>query len=261
MDKREELIIRQYYARNGLDFNDYLRRNQTGGAKRKEVKYMNKTYILNIEKCDDRIEIKVMPQPADCGIIFIHDGMANLQSLVFENKKCAKEGLPRKDAGKTQLNFILYYLRKHKRKYNIKKIIITDKTSIICKTESIKLADMYMVTRGDTWYGKFGFVPLNNEYLHSYNECKELMAKLKSKAVGEATMKQIIINAIQSKFGDSKYLEDRLHYAGLFTKGKFIDTMKKIVDKDCLFYYYIQNELRKYLRIIPYYSLDFVLIL
>jgi len=108
-------------------------------------------------------------------------------------------------------------LKKYKDLLRINKIVLTDNSVKKCEanSEDIKLSHMLILLTGDTWYGKYGFRPINvNTYKHNeilnenYNNNKLIMNKI--------TIKEVNI---------MKYIN--------MTKDKnVINTVEKILDKN-----------------------------
>lgn len=236
--KKVDKLMRIYYLKHGIN------NIQRGGGKKYEEKYMDKTFELYVRKTKELYEIHVYPNPADCGIIFIdrESGIGELHSI-GGSTKCAKEGLDKKGAGRFQINFLLNYLRDNKEKYGIKKLVLTDNSSIKCRGKSIKLADMYMFTRGDTWYGTFGFRPNSKDSALRYNYNKEKLGKLKA---NEIDMKNVIKKSYKNPIENGKeYIKERSKEIRkrFKTERLFIEVMREMMEDDCMIYYYLQNEL------------------
>ena len=63
--------------------------------------------------------------------------------------------------GSTLLKITIKIIKKYKTKFGINKIILTDNSLKKCGEKDIKLSHMLILLTGQTWYGKYGFRPIN----------------------------------------------------------------------------------------------------
>lgn len=68
-----------------------------------------------------------------------------------------------KGGGSVLLKIAIYFLKKYKNKYGINKIQLKDNALKYCKEngEKIRLSLLTTLTKGDTWYGLYDFIPYN----------------------------------------------------------------------------------------------------
>ena len=117
----------------------------------------------------------------ECIIIFIDSSDRNAIIMNISNEKgCVQEGMIYREGGKILVQIAIKYLKTYKDKFNINRILLTDRSYVLCSNNIIDkskqvikhnmfLSDLYMLTHGDTWYGKFGFRPfdiVNNRELY-----------------------------------------------------------------------------------------------
>ncbi len=144
----------------------------------------------------------------ECVTIYIEDRIATLHNMSYE-EGCAKEGLRRPGGGNKLLRFALNLILKYSNEYKIKSILLTDKSFIQCKgkSETIKLAQLRLITHGEPWYCSYGFRPYDGvkqkpskmieRYIHESNE---ILKTLKTTSVnigdiiGKAIKKEKITN-------------------------------------------------------------------
>ena len=177
-----------------------LRHQQKGGdiKYKNELTFRNNTFVLRtrINKSTTTLSI-LSSEGDDCIIVFIDHSMntAELHNLSYY-KECSKEGLKEPGGGTILLSFILAFLRKFKKKYKINKIVLKDNSFKYCPecSHTIKLARLYFVLKGGTWYGKFGFLPFDQEsktktkkLLKYYLDNKKLIELLPLKKLGIRT--------------------------------------------------------------------------
>jgi len=113
---------------------------QTGGGKDREqiVQHIDvngvHTLRLNIHYDDgDDIVISVLNKDErDCITVLVSNKIAVIQNMSYYND-CTFEGLLSLGGGSILLRFMLNYLLQNKKKYNIKRITLTDTSAIYCK--------------------------------------------------------------------------------------------------------------------------------
>ena len=158
--------------------------------------------ILIYENLKKDLFIKILnPKEQDCVLILIEKSSKQaLIENISNSEGCIQNALIYKDGGKILFRIILKYLSANKDKFKINRITLSDKSLVRCSSEShethskkkvnlqLQLADLYMLTHGDTWYGKFGFLPydapnnkIDTDGVQDYNESKEKMNKLQIK--------------------------------------------------------------------------------
>ncbi len=164
--------------------------NQTGGAyKEKEEEHIfidiggPYTFRCFTREDNNAVDISILSKDEkDCGMIYISkkDKLAILTNLTYY-ENCAKEGLRRPGGGDILLKFSLNLIVWHKYKHNIKRILLTDNSYLPCKnSESIKLARLRTVLKGNPWYVKYGFKPYDPD---KNKPSKELLNELKENAI------------------------------------------------------------------------------
>lgn len=161
---------------------------QSGGSKESttSVKHKGHTFIVDESVSSKEVIIAIQPIPNHCGVIII-DTSDRIGVLVSfrADPTCAIEQITGKHVGKVQMNFILHYLRDNKERLQINELHLEDRSSITCGQLKIKLADLYMLTHGDTWYGSFGFVPQDIDTIQFYGINKGIMKNASAKKLLE----------------------------------------------------------------------------
>lgn len=133
---------------------------QKGGGYKK-IQYKGYTFNLSVSKEDDRTHILILtPKKDECVTVFIDSSNAIIHNMSYY-QECAQEGLKKPGGGSILLNFIINYLKDNKKKYKIKRILLTDYSYLTCYQcdENVKLARLRFVTHGQSWYMKHGFLP------------------------------------------------------------------------------------------------------
>ncbi|ARF08016.1 hypothetical protein Catovirus_1_66 [Catovirus CTV1] len=147
-------------------FDKYL---SSGGGKNEKinVKYKDYNFELNVYKQKDRTTYSIFADNNndECLIIFVEDNikMASIHNISYF-PTYAREGLEYPGGGSILLKFAIHYLKTNKDALNIKKIKIKDNATLYCKKMKgvINLSAIYMLAFGETWYGKYGFIPYDH---------------------------------------------------------------------------------------------------
>jgi len=77
---------------------------------------------------------------------------------------CTRIGIPKTKGGSLLLNLMLDFVKKYlKPLYGLKYIQLRDTSHLWCEKSKINIDfdSFYMLTHGDTWYGKYGFIPFD----------------------------------------------------------------------------------------------------
>jgi hypothetical protein len=156
-------LIREFQKGGGI-FHEKQKFIDQGGLYEYNI-YINDKY--NDDPQQVYISIVTIPNEGkECAIILIDkkDKVAILQNLsYYEN--CAKNGLRKPGAGIKLLKFTLNLILRYKEKYNVNRILLKDNSFLYCPncSETIKLAQLRMLTHSYPWYMKYGFMPYNVE--------------------------------------------------------------------------------------------------
>ena len=191
------------------------RRLQIGGSKYKDYNYNDCTIRVYTRKEDDRyvyaVHDKDNEDTQECILIFITKNEKDIPFAYIENisayDNCYKCASMKTKTGTFLLTFMLNLIKnKLKDKYKLKYIQLRDNSLYYCKSNNkhIKFSAFYMLTRGDTWYGKYGFVPYD-EIKNDKNIINSLKYKKNNKLVSETKLNQV--NAAKLIYNAMKKLE------------------------------------------------------
>ena len=168
--------FRRFYEGQSNKTNNYLNivSSLVGGTKNNDntkIKYMFEGHIFIIFKDSDEYNITYAIHQNDdinlsiCMLLMIEP---DEKIIYIENismySNCTKIGMPKTKGGTLLLNLTLDFIKKVlKPKYNLKYIQLRDNSNLYCeKTKtSIEFDSFYMLTHGNTWYGKYGFIPFD----------------------------------------------------------------------------------------------------
>jgi hypothetical protein len=136
-----------------------------------KYKYDKYTFIIYKDEDDYNINFSIhnennIEEPKICAHIMIpkEENFAYIQTI-GNYPKCTLEGLPKTQGGSIILSGMLSFINSIKNKYKLKYIQLKDNSYFFCKSnkKNIPLSTLYMLTRGSTWYHKYGFNPYDNK--------------------------------------------------------------------------------------------------
>jgi hypothetical protein len=166
----------------------YNRNNkfQKGAGKHTILKYKNEEYKFYVFNEGNSISYNLYKNNdvndiPECLIIdvnkkekFVHIGGISYDDNCFEVNSIQK-------SGSTLLKIALKLIEKIEGYYGLKYIQLKDNSSKYCKKAgiNIELSSLYMLTRADTWYGKYGFLPFDDikQTVHKKNYDKYIQNK------------------------------------------------------------------------------------
>lgn len=155
--------------------------------------------------------------------------------------------------GKFLLKLSFALIKEVKDHYNLKYITLTDNSRKLCESvnDLIDLDAFYMFTHGETWYGKYGFVPFNSsnektdksvvsDYKYNQKIVKETLVK-------DTNIFKYIKRAIKKyklnlKIDDLDKLEKKYNNLSIM---KCIKDLVAKYDQNCTIFYYMYEKLMK----------------
>lgn len=145
-----------------------LEQQLKGGGKNLTVEYNNETFIFI--KLDNEYStivtyvLQAKNNDSDCIVISIDKELnrASIDNLTTNELQCSNSIV--NNIGSHLIELTIKLLKKYKNKFNINKILISDHSFLFCSKAkvNINLADLYTLKHGITFYGKFGFIPYDN---------------------------------------------------------------------------------------------------
>lgn len=227
-------------SQNGGSQTEYQKFIDIGGV------YTYEIYKENID--DDRLRISVItPIEQDCITIFIfkNKNIAVLHNMSYMND-CAKEGLGKPGSGNKLLRFALNLIVQYADKYKIKRIILKDNSFLHCRgcSETIKLANLRLITHGKPWYSSYGFKPYDasthkpsKSLLKSVGTTNNLLDDIKTMDVNMIDLIRDIIKKEKLKNINMKEMKILIKKNPLIRN--FIIRLAKEFDKYCCIIHYI----------------------
>lgn len=161
---------------------------QFGGAGKKlTVTHNDHKYIFEQTMDDDYYILFSKDEKEECVMIVISKkektaeihGIGNYRSCLLDTTE---------NVGSTLFKITIKMIKKYKDRFGIEMIILADNSVKKCNNNNIKLSNMLTLLTGETWYGKYGFRPIeysDNKYIidkHSselYEKNKHIIDTLK----------------------------------------------------------------------------------
>ena len=177
-----------------IPINKLSQLKQKGGGKKLEIEYKSKIYGYEMGDLDDNLYILTSDANVDCVSVVISKDLhlAEIHTLT-NDRSCLVT--TNESVGSALLKITIKMLKKYKDEFNIKIITIQDNSIKKCKNKTMStefvatnnsiginrcdseftlkhsplikdvshiiLSKMLTLLNGDTWYGKYGFVPID----------------------------------------------------------------------------------------------------
>lgn len=224
-----------------LTLQNYLEIQQKGGYKEvKTYKYMGFRFRTALTKDEEEIFFMI-DKNNRCFILKIdleYPGLAILEGFGNE-PKCSVPKLPKDGGGTIMMYFLLNYVKRFLP--DVERIELTDNSRIKCGKEDVYLCELYTLTTGITWYGKFGFMPSGKESKKKYRNNYKIMNKIKTSDVW------LDLGKIFEKYGIKK------------NDGLLKNDLKKMFKINCKYFYKINKYLYFNTKLIGLYGKNYIL--
>lgn len=258
----------KWYIENPFKY-DEISKTIAGGAESDGIdgivfKYKNINFIFFKHSDEYNIIFSIFREDNDdnksCCVIMINreEHSAYISGISYD-KKCftnAQINAFKSDAtGKLLLRASLAFIDKMKDHYKLKYIYLKDNSSKPCKIahDNIPLGTFLMFVSGNTWYGKYGFIPFNYEKqitdtykLKKYKNNQEI---IKTTKIKDTNIKKYIGKAIKKLNISSKGLDDYVDERLNMTILKFMKEFSIDYDVFCGIFYYIYRDIMDDLKI------------
>jgi len=195
--------------RNDPDFfKEFKDKKQTGGGKLREHTYLYRGSKVNIYEDNETYEDEIIysifnnddPKQGKCALIYYNkkEKCAHICEITYYSK-CADK-MPTKKGGTFILEFVIDFIEKKMTKTKeVKYIQLKDNSKKYCSstpTDKVPLWILCMLTKGETWYGEHGFVPVIPETKKSLMYIYEKNRQLVNKKVGDVRrMKEYLMKS------------------------------------------------------------------
>ena len=271
-----EFIIHNDEFYNARTFNkksllQYSKNIQKGVSKEKIIKYNNEEFkFIYLDDDNDLFILESLDKKSECIVIGIDKKRETMfiNNITADNDiKCFKQVTYKK--GTLLLELSIKFVKKMKETEfpTIKKIILTDNSQLFCNdlSKSIPLSNIKQIITGDTFYGKYGFTPINKNDIKNYNHNKDVLQKLKLKDFNlckyldnfylenKKTIKEESIN----KLNEFIKINDDLKLSDFFN----LISNKENFDDNCMLIDYLINRMYRHYNLKSMYHVNYELIL
>jgi hypothetical protein len=135
-------------------------------------------------------------------IVDKNNNICEIHNILY-HKDCMPTAEMNDKKGSILMKIALILINKIKDKYKINKIYLTDNSKKICKNKEIELHKMLTLLTGTTWYGKYGFIPVNKILRKQFEQNKNIIENTNLKDVPQ--LKKYLIKILKNK--NDKILE------------------------------------------------------
>ena len=235
-----------FYKESNFKFADI---NQLGGSFKLE--YNNAIY--NFEYNNNLYFYKTIDGNDDCITIGINKEtkIISINNITADNSYICFKNITQKKGTHLLLLAIKFAKKIKKEKYpNINRIILTDNSKLHCseqKDKLVKFSDLRQIISGDTFYGKHGFIPIDEKDKINYNRNKKILLKL---LIKDFDFKKYIIKFLENnKDINPKSMDIILKYINENQNmkiGEFIEILSDNFDNNCNFIDFIINKIYKH---------------
>jgi len=211
--------------------------DQIGGRKKLKVTYNYHKYIFE-EAMDKNYYVLYSKDEFECVavVIDIENKIAEIHGI--GNYKSCLDNI-NTNVGSTLLKITLKMLQKYKDKLDITKILISDNSLKKCNNKNIELPVMLTLLTGDTWYGKYGFKPIEERLKVKYENNKKIMNTIALKDID--LIKYLKMTKLDKRVIEKskKFIEK---HQSLLVKDYLTQFLKKY-DKTCEYFYDFYDQL------------------
>lgn len=279
-------FLMNYYIsnkkRNSVNFGNWLHKinNQFGGSIQ-DYKYGDATFRIKIDESDGEIIITSIGYTDENTLFKNSESSMNTQCFMaiksagstfiviqgLENNEDCFKGERISKRGTIMLEFLISYLKKKKEKLGINRIVLTDNSLKYCPEcdKKLNLSEVYILSTGDTWYGKFGFRPYNEEHdtpdedmLSFYTTNKDIMNTIKMKNFD-------LIKLVKTKMNEKneEIIERNLEFIQKlqteYPNTKLRKVLKLISQEDCCLMAHMSKYIFRALGLTSFYKMTFYL--
>ena len=175
--------------------------------------------------------------------------------------------------GSLLLKMAISFIKRVNEKYKIKYITLRDTSYMKCRSVKISLGRMSILMDGNTWYGRYGFVPqqdfeykIDEQLLKKYKENIKIIKKSLVSDISNFKMylKKIIYDKANEKYIKNIDTDILLKSIDKFQNKKISWFMKEIIieyDKSCYLFYLIYDKIFNDLGLYNFTGKSFIIIL
>lgn len=224
--------------------------------KKTEIKYKNNVYIFTSYHDGNQIFYHLHGKYTSCLTIIINKEIHTAILFEVNNDFGCFPDDEKEKTGSTLIKLAIKLINKIKDKYNIDKIELQDNSTKKCgdkKGSRLNFSKMSILIAGDTWYGKYNFLPYDENdnsatkrLIKKYAKNKKIMNTIKMKDVKD--FKKILLDALKKttitktlennilEFFDDCYDNNDLvkNFLANFLRDNFASDLKTGFDRTCI---------------------------
>jgi hypothetical protein len=235
------------------------------------IEYKKEKYLFSRFKEDDYI-FYALHQNEDIGepmcimiIIEKDEKNCSIQTISYNDKCFAKKNIFKleKTKGGDLLKLALKLIDMIKNKYKIKTITLTDNAQKKCgDKKKINLSMMMTLMTGDTWYGKYGFIPKEKKMIERYEKNKDIINNTRIESV--LFFKEMMDNAVNKYYKDNKKMIKAVmntleeYYIHNKKLSSFLQYLLGYYDVTCEMFYEFYEDLYQQLGLYNFYAKNFI---
>jgi hypothetical protein len=159
---KNSYIIRNKRIRHKDLFKNYLIQTY-GNPTELTIEHKDKIFTFMQSEIDEENYILYSTDEFECVVILINksDKVAEIHGI-DNYETCVSTTLSNISVGSILLLNTINMLIKYKNKLNINKIMLVDNSLTKCNKINIEFSTMMILLTGHTWYGKYGFRPIDS---------------------------------------------------------------------------------------------------
>ena len=247
----DNTFLKNYYNRKfNVMYNRIITNYQKGGGY--NVMYMNSNIKFNKIIDEDRliIYLSTINKDDNCIMIIIDkDSKTAYIEGITNNKYNNCFTTPELNNGKVIMEITIKMLKKYQNKLNINNIMLKDNSFIQCSDKvKIWLANLSFLQYNDTFYGRFGFRPLDDDINTKYFENQEILKKSIVKSIDIENIIKKYKNNLNDLLKD-KIIKNYNKYNDCNIVDWFNKFSPKYMNSDCIFFNHILDSIYKDLRL------------
>jgi hypothetical protein len=275
-------IFLLYSSYSDITISDMMGKDENlygGGSNKTEIKYQNKIFYFDKQsnKTENIYFLRGKTKSnISCITIFVNKilGEAIIHEIYYDEDCLYPDMKNEYKSGRTILKIALKLIDQIKDKYKIKYVKLQDNSNKLCRNKDqvvrIRLSNMMILSTGETWYGKYGFVPYDKSdenisvnLKKAYMKNKQIMDTKKIKdlknfdKIINIALKKIKISTDMKKKIYNLYAEYKKN--NLLIKDFVSDLLeKKMFNYTCLFFYNIYLELFNELKLYDFHKVTYI---
>lgn len=250
-----------------------------GGSNKIEIKYKNKIFYFDKEsnKSENIYFLRGKNNSnISCITIFVNKLLreAVIHEIYYDEDCLYPDMKNEYKSGRTILKLALKLIDQIKDKYKIKHIKLQDNSNKLCQSNNqvvrIRLSSMMILSTGETWYGKYGFIPYDKSDENISANLKKAYEKntkiMNTKKIKDVKNFDKIIDRSLKKININTDMKDKIYKLyeeykknNMLVKDFVSDLLeKKMFSYTCLFFYNVYLEIFNELKLQDFHKISYI---